>query len=77
MVIGIFDDFIKNLPKGEKTTIILDNAPTHTSNKTCLMLNCLLLFAIDDRSPINFAKNDMVLLLNTIQVFMLKYGYIK
>lgn len=33
MVITIFDDFIKSLPKGVKATIILDNAPTHTSNK--------------------------------------------
>ena len=31
-VIRVFDDFIDNLPKGEKTTVLLDNAPTHTSN---------------------------------------------
>jgi len=33
MVIGIFDHFVKNLPQNEKTTVILDNAPTHTSNR--------------------------------------------
>lgn len=33
MVIAIFDNFIDNLPKGEKAIVILDNAPTHTSNK--------------------------------------------
>ena len=33
MVIAIFDDFVKYLPKNEKATVILDNAPTHTSNK--------------------------------------------
>ena len=33
VVIGIFDDFVKKLPKDEKATVILDNAPTHTSNK--------------------------------------------
>jgi transposase len=32
MVIAIFDYFVKNLSKGEKVTVILDNAPTHTSN---------------------------------------------
>ena len=33
IVIGVFDDFVKSLPKGEKAIVILDNAPTHTSNK--------------------------------------------
>lgn len=33
VVIEIFDNFVENLPKGEKATVILDNAPTHTSNK--------------------------------------------
>ena len=31
-LITIFDDFIKELPKNSKTIVILDNAPTHTSN---------------------------------------------
>ena len=31
-LIAIFDDFIKELPKNSKTIVILDNAPTHTSN---------------------------------------------
>jgi len=31
-LIEIFDDFVKQLPKNSKTIVILDNAPTHTSN---------------------------------------------
>lgn len=31
VVIKVFDDFIENLPKNSNTTIILDNASTHTS----------------------------------------------
>ena len=31
VVIKVFDTFIENLPKNSKTTIILDNASTHTS----------------------------------------------
>lgn len=32
LLIGVFNDFAKNLAKNEKATVILDNAPTHTSN---------------------------------------------
>jgi len=32
LVIAIFDDFAKQLAKGSTTIVILDNAPTHTSN---------------------------------------------
>jgi len=32
VVIAIFDDFLEQLPKNSKTIVILDNAPTHTSN---------------------------------------------
>ena len=32
LIIACFDDFVKQLD-GKKTVIILDNAPTHTSNK--------------------------------------------
>ena len=32
VVISIFDDFIEQLPKNHKTIVVLDNAPTHTSN---------------------------------------------
>jgi len=32
LVIACFDDFIKQLD-GKHTVVILDNAPTHTSNK--------------------------------------------
>jgi len=31
-LIAIFDDFVEQLPKNSKTIVILDNAPTHTSN---------------------------------------------
>ncbi len=31
LLIEIFNDFVINLAKGEKATVILDNAPTHTS----------------------------------------------
>ena len=31
-LIAIFDDFVTQLPKNSKTIVILDNAPTHTSN---------------------------------------------
>lgn len=31
-LIEIFDDFLKQMPKNSTTIIILDNAPTHTSN---------------------------------------------
>jgi len=31
-LIAIFDNFIEQLPKNSKTIVILDNAPTHTSN---------------------------------------------
>ncbi len=33
IVIETFDKFIQDLPKDEKVTVILDNAPTHRSNK--------------------------------------------
>ena len=32
IVIAIFDDFVENLVEGSRTMVILDNAPTHTSN---------------------------------------------
>lgn len=31
LLIEVFNDFVTNLAKGEKATVILDNAPTHTS----------------------------------------------
>jgi len=31
-LIAIVDDFFTKLPKNSKTIVILDNAPTHTSN---------------------------------------------
>ena len=32
IIIAIFDDFVENLVEGSRTMVILDNAPTHTSN---------------------------------------------
>jgi len=31
-LIEIFDDFVSQIPKNKQVTVILDNAPTHTSN---------------------------------------------
>lgn len=32
IIVSVFNSFIENLPKNRKSAIVIDNAPTHTSN---------------------------------------------